>query len=126
MAILVAPLAQFSDSRGTIRDLLVGEQFDSVTLIRSKVGAVRGNHYHAETVQWTYVVSGRLRVVTQVGDSPPVDGIVSDGELMVSPAGECHAWLALEDTEVLVFTRGPRSGANYESDTVRLTERLIP
>jgi quercetin dioxygenase-like cupin family protein len=45
------------------------------------------------------------------------------GEMIEEPAGIPHAWKALdEDTIVLVFTRGPRSGQAYETDTQRLPE----
>jgi quercetin dioxygenase-like cupin family protein len=57
------------------------------------------------------------------------DGLHEDihgpGELVIEPAGIPHAWKALQDTLVLVFTRGPRSGEAYESDTVRLPVPLI-
>ena len=32
----------------------------------------------------------------------------------------------IEDSELLVLTRGPRSGMNYEKDTFRLKNPLIP
>ena len=119
----------FKDERGTIRDLLTEVTLDSVTLIRTLSGGVRGNHYHAETTQWTYVMRGKLKVVTSDGPGSPTREaeIAHAGDLFISPPGEAHAWQALEDTDVLVFTRGPRSGQNYESDTTRLEEsqRLI-
>ena len=117
----------FTDERGTIQDRLTGVQLDSVTHIHSLKGAVRGNHYHAETKQWTYVLSGVLRVMTRIPGQAPQEDFAHPGTLFLSPANEHHAWEAVEDCEVLVFTEGPRSGANYESDTVRLTDgqRLI-
>ena len=42
-----------------------------------------------------------------------------------STPGDPHAWKALEDSECLVFTRGPRSGENYEEDTYRLDTPLL-
>jgi len=39
--------------------------------------------------------------------------------------GVAHTWLALEDTETIVFSKGPRSGRAYESDTQRLDVPLI-
>jgi hypothetical protein len=39
--------------------------------------------------------------------------------------GMPHAWKALEDTVCLVFTKGPRSGEGYESDTYRLDDPLL-
>jgi quercetin dioxygenase-like cupin family protein len=117
---------RFEDDRGVIQDLL--GPVDSVTEIFTRAGAVRGNHVHAETVQWTYVVSGKLGVVRREPGGYPVACRVGPGELICEAPGVAHAWQALEDTTVLVFTRGPRSGADYEDDVQRLApgDRLIP
>jgi quercetin dioxygenase-like cupin family protein len=118
----------FEDERGTIEDLLAGP-IDSVTEIFTRKGAVRGNHIHAETIQWTYVIDGKLLVAFRIpGEQVIRECEYAPGELVLEQAGVPHAWKALENTHVLVFTRGPRSGANYESDTQRLApgERLIP
>jgi quercetin dioxygenase-like cupin family protein len=45
--------------------------------------------------------------------------------MVVEEPGVPHAWKALGDTVCLVFTRGPRSGADYESDTTRLDKPLL-
>jgi quercetin dioxygenase-like cupin family protein len=118
---------RFEDDRGVIQDLLT-EQIDSVTEIFTKKGAVRGNHTHNETVQWTYVISGKLWVVRRMSGGLPVASRCDAGILICEEPGVAHAWRALEDTYVLVFTRGPRSGANYEDDVQRLpeNEKLIP
>ena len=119
---------RFEDGRGLIQDLLT-EPIDSVTEIFTRAGAVRGNHTHNETTQWTYVVRGSMRMVhRRPDDKMPVSWTVSAGELVCDNPGVAHAWKALEDTTVLVFTRGPRSGANYEDDVQRLApeDRLIP
>ena len=38
---------------------------------------------------------------------------------------EKHALVGLEDSEMLVFTEGPRGGKEYESDTFRLDNPLV-
>jgi quercetin dioxygenase-like cupin family protein len=108
----------YEDERGTIQDVLT-EPIDSVTRIFTKKGAVRGNHVHKHTAQWTYVLSGKLFVVGTTAR------IVEPGEMVVDGPGVPHAWKAFEDTDCWVFTRGPRSGENYESDTERLETPLI-
>lgn len=115
------------DDRGVIQDLLT-EQIDSVTEIYTNKGAVRGNHAHGETVQWTYIVEGELRIVTRKPGGVPETCYGVTGDLFKEEPGVEHAWQAVQDTYVLVFTRGPRSGANYEDDVQRLPEgeRLIP
>lgn len=109
----------FVDHRGWILDLLV-EPIDSVTSILTYKGQVRGNHVHAKTKQWTYVVSGWLLVAHGTDEEE-----VLPGRLIYDAPGVPHAWKALEDTHCLVFTRGPRSGPDYEKDTERLDEPLI-
>jgi quercetin dioxygenase-like cupin family protein len=113
----------FTDHRGKIEDLLI-TPLDGVTRITTVAGAVRGNHVHAETRQWTLVLAGRLVVVTEK------DGYRSrreygPGEMVIDHPGTAHAWQAVTDCEVLVFTKGPRSGSDYESDTQRLRVPLI-
>lgn len=68
------------------------------------------------------MVSGVLTAANPAGQA-----VHRAGDLFEEPAGVPHAWHAEEDTTVLVFTRGPRSGEGYESDTERLPagERLL-
>lgn len=117
---------RYEDERGVIQDLLAGP-IDSVTQISTRTGSVRGNHAHGKTVQWTYVVSGCMRSVIRNQDGSLSQAVRYPGEFFCEPSGLAHAWEALEDTTVLVFTRGPRSGADYESDTRRLApeDRLL-
>jgi quercetin dioxygenase-like cupin family protein len=113
------PQPAHEDDRGTITDLIT-EPVDAVTCVRTKQGAVRGNHLHKQTRQWAYVVSGRLFVST--GDEVTIAGA---GQMVENEPGEPHAWRALEDTTCIVFVQGPRAGGDYESDTYRLAEPLI-
>ena len=113
---------RFEDERGVIQDLLV-HPLDAVTEIFTRKGAIRGNHYHQHTTQWTYIVSGRLRIVTRADWGLAAvlhDDTYGPGELACEEPEIQHAWEALEDTTVLVFTHGPRSGEGYEHDTHRL------
>jgi quercetin dioxygenase-like cupin family protein len=111
---------RFEDHRGVIQDLFDGQPVN-VTYIRTMAGAIRGNHVHERTTQWTQILTGKLLmahgayVCTEMGP----------GETMKHDPGDPHAWQAIEDTECLVFTRGPRAGENYEDDTIRLEEPLL-
>jgi quercetin dioxygenase-like cupin family protein len=86
---------------------------------------VRGNHYHNDTFQVIYLLAGRLRLVTQMPGQSVLTRIVEAGDLIRTPPVERHAVQALEDSTMLVLTRGPRAGRDYESDTLRLVEPLI-
>lgn len=110
---------RFEDERGVIQDLLDGP-IDSVTRIFTRQGAIRGNHIHEHTTQWVYVVSGELLVAE--GTEHRLHG---DGDFFEERKGLPHAWKAMSDCTVLVITRGPRSGQNYEMDTRRLDVPLL-
>jgi len=123
---LNTPEISFEDDRGIIKDILIHEPVDAITLIQSKKGVVRGNHFHKDTTQWVYVLSGKLQYLTQKENEPVIEQLVNSGDLIVAEPMEKHALIATEDTEFFVFTKGPRGGDSYEDDTYRLVTPLEP
>jgi quercetin dioxygenase-like cupin family protein len=113
------------DDRGAITDLIGDDEINAVTMITFTPGAVRANHYHERTVQWNYVVSGEVLLVTQMPGGDRMERVLRKGEFARSREHERHALKALTDAEVLILTKGPRAGSDYENDTFRLTEPLI-
>jgi oxalate decarboxylase/phosphoglucose isomerase-like protein (cupin superfamily) len=110
----------FRDQRGQITDIVQHTPFDSVTIITSVSGAIRANHYHKESIQFSYVLSGRLLALTQLPDGPVETADLVAGDLLETPPLERHALQALEDSVLLIITRGPRGGKGYEDDTFRV------
>lgn len=116
----------FEDARGQIRDILTHEQIDAVTLITYAAGAVRANHYHEHSIQWDYVISGKLECYTRDGfDGETHMQVISAGDVVKHPIGEHHALKALEDSVMLSLTKGPRNGEDYEKDVIRLEQPLV-
>ena len=112
------------DDRGEITDIMVKENIEFVTLITSVKGSTRGNHYHKETDQWVYILEGRMKMLTQMPDGPVATTFLEKGDLAKTGPMERHAMIAIEDSAFMVFTRGPRGGSDYETDTYRLSEPL--
>jgi len=112
------------DDRGEITDIMVKESIDYVTIITSVKGSTRGNHYHKKTDQWVYILQGKIKMLTQMPNAPVVMTILEIGDLAKTGFMERHAMIALEDSAFMVFTRGPRGGEDYETDTYRLAEPL--
>lgn len=111
----------FEDKRGTITDIFTNDCKNHATIIFSKKGAVRGNHYHKESTQYTFVVSGQLTILSQkVGEKKIEKCVLKPNDLIVHSPGETHALIADKDTFFLAFADGVRGGANYEKDTYRL------
>lgn len=113
------------DARGSITDLIADDDINAVTLITFAKGAVRANHYHERTVQWNYVIKGEILLVTQVPGGDKVERLLTAGDFAVTREQERHALKGLTDAEVLILTKGPRAGSQYENDTFRLAEPLI-
>jgi quercetin dioxygenase-like cupin family protein len=112
------------DLRGDIYDLITNELISSVGLVTFTPGSVRGNHIHYETAQWNYVIRGTLFVITDL-NGVREESHFETGDLFLIPPGEAHAMKATGDSEMMVFTLGPRAGENFEEDTLRLGVPLI-
>ncbi len=119
----VAPA--FEDARGAIADILEDEIVEHVSILTTRKGSVRGNHLHRETHQWLYITTGMLRFVTQTEGAESAMVVGRPGDVILTGPSEAHAMEALEDTTMIVMTRGPRGGREYESDTYRLESPLI-
>lgn len=115
----------FQDKRGKIIDLIENESINAVTLITFTKGAVRANHFHKQTIQWNYVLSGKIKLVSQLPGKGAIESIMQPGDFIATMQDEKHALQALENSNLLVLTKGPRGGKEYESDTFRLDTPLI-
>lgn len=49
-----------------------------------------------------------------------VETVMEPGDFVVTDPLVRHALVGLDESVLLVFTRGPRGGKEYESDTFRL------
>lgn len=115
----------FTDDRGAITDLISDDTINAVTVITFTKGAVRANHYHEHTIQWNYVISGEVLLATQMPGGERLERVLRKGDFAATRETERHALQGLTDAEVLILTKGPRAGSQYEADTFRLTEPLI-
>ena len=106
-------------------DLLNGVDIKHVGYISSKAGSVRGNHFHKQASQYTYLISGKMEIISRDPGCEPESVVVSKGELFLDPPLTEHAMRFIEDTEMLVLTTIPRDAGGYEDDTVRLDNPLI-
>lgn len=112
-------MTKFEDDRGMIEDLKVTDT-GAVTYITFKKGAIRGNHYHKETVQSDFILSGRFLCRTDKGTAE-----VKAGQAIFHKPNEPHAYLAIEDGEMVSCVYGPRKGEDYSKDTFKLETPLL-
>lgn len=113
-----------TDDRGSIIDLVnTSEPFEHIGIITFTKNAVRANHYHKKSMQYDYVVSGRLQLATK-GVDEPMDKvqmhILEPGDLAIIPTDTVHAYKALESAVIIDMTTRSREGSGYEDDTFRV------
>ena len=109
------------DTRGYIQSL-VNFPMKNLSLIKSKKGTVRSNHYHKTDWHYMYVLSGKFDYYyRQTHSDKELEKItVSKGQMIFTPPLEDHATVFLEDTELLAISRNPRDQETYESDVCRV------
>jgi quercetin dioxygenase-like cupin family protein len=110
----------FVDKRGFIVDILYNTKINHVALIKSNKKSIRGNHFHKKTIQYTYVLDGKLYYFKKKGRSYQKK-ILKKGDLIKTMPLEIHAFkfLAKRNT-LLIFSSGLRGGKDYEKDTFRV------
>jgi oxalate decarboxylase/phosphoglucose isomerase-like protein (cupin superfamily) len=109
------------DDRGAIQSL-VNFPMKNLSIITSKKGSVRSNHYHVTDWHFMYVVKGSFDYYYRPtgSEEPPAVIRVGVGEMVFTPPMEDHATVFLDDTELLVMSRNPRDQAAYEADVRRV------
>jgi dTDP-4-dehydrorhamnose 3,5-epimerase-like enzyme len=111
-----------ADERGAIQSL-VNFPMKNLSLITSRKGTVRSNHYHVTDWHYMYVLSGAFDYYYRPSGTTqtPRKITVRAGEMVFTPPMEDHATVFLEDTQLLVMSRNPRDQEAYEADVRRVT-----
>ncbi|MDO8517969.1 MAG: hypothetical protein Q7S26_01610 [bacterium] len=111
----------FEDARGTITDIWVKEPKEHCTIIVTKKGGIRGNHYHKVSRQHDFLVSGKFDVYSRKNNEEQiVKTLWQPYDLLTFDLGEAHEFVALEDSIWITFVDGLRGGDDFEKDTYRL------
>ena len=114
----------YLDSRGSITDVVDSVSFNGATIIESKTGCVRGNHYHKKTIQYIYIIEGKMKSTSKKINQDVEIATVVSGDLISHEPFEAHNFEAIEDTKFIVLSAGLRSGKDYEKDTFRLNSPI--
>jgi dTDP-4-dehydrorhamnose 3,5-epimerase-like enzyme len=113
--------AAHRDDRGSIQSL-VNFPMKNISLISSKKGVVRSNHYHLTDWHYMYVLSGSFDYYYRpTGSDDDLKCVrVKASDLIFTPPMEDHATVFLEDCELLAMSRNPRDQEAYEEDVCRV------
>ncbi len=104
----------------------MGNKLKEVMIITAKPGAVRGNHYHKEKIEWLGVISGRARFVFMDNKTKQLRRIDVSGSRPVFfniPNNVAHAIIntGKQDIAILEFSNrayNKKNTDNYPSKIV--------
>ena len=111
----------YEDERGIIQNLIL-KPVTSITMIKTKAGNLRSNHYHKTDWHYIYVVSGCLLYYERkVGSTIiPEPRKFEEGSLFFTPPMMEHCTAFLEDTILITASKNIRSHEKHEEDLVRV------
>ena len=115
----------FKDARGEIFDL-IEDTVRHIGLITFKKGAIRGRHYHKRSMQYSYIIKGKLRLtVSDITGNHKKNFTLSEGTISAIPPHIVHTYTALTDATMLDLTTLSRLDRGYEDDTIRVQETSL-
>ena len=93
-----------------------------IGLITFSKGAVRGNHYHKKSVQYSYILEGKIELtISNIKGGNKRKYILTPGTLTTLPTKLVHTYRALSKASMLDMTTFDRKGNAYEDDVFRVT-----
>ena len=97
---------------------------DHCTVVSFNKKAIRGNHYHKKSIQYSFILEGKLLMYSAEVDNygkikNNLKKIVKKNDLISHKPFEAHAFKTTKSL-MLAFADGLRGGKNYEKDTFRL------
>lgn len=127
--IKIPPEAIHEDERGVIINLTLNGytcDFRCTEWITIKAGSVRSQHYHISSSHACYLAYGKGKYLwRKVGEKKTNELEISKGDMIFTPNMVEHAFIALEEIGLVTLSDSKRSKHEYESDVVRLKEKLI-
>lgn len=117
----------FEDKRGKIFDI-VEDPVSHIGFITFTKGALRGNHYHKTSTQYTFVLSGKIELYTKDArkkDAAITKTSMTPGFLAIIPPFTIHTYRAVMPSSMIDCTTATRIKKGYEEDTVRIDPALM-
>lgn len=113
--------AVHTDDRGSIFDL-VDDPVAHIGFITFTKGAVRGNHYHLKSAQYSYVTEGEMTLFIKDPEGNITTYDLKPGTFTTIPAGYVHTYAAKTDAAMVDINTMSRKDDGYEEDTVRVDD----
>ncbi|MDP7525726.1 MAG: sugar nucleotide-binding protein [Dehalococcoidales bacterium] len=97
---LIAPYFYFADERGALRGLTQGRTWEEVNHVESVAGSTRGNHYHKDTTEGFFIISGSVKIfLLNIPDNSKTEFKVGAGDFFIVQPNVLHTFEVLEDAQ---------------------------
>ncbi len=94
---------QRQDARGKLLGLLNEGRWEEVNYLETRAGETRGNHYHLQTVEVFFIISGEIDIeIIQTDGVVQHDHLIAGDILKIEP-GETHTFHCTTDTRWINF-----------------------
>lgn len=113
----------FRDRRGAIFDILENKVQHVGMVTFTRKGVRRAQHYHKRSIQYTYVLSGKIELITSnIDGSKKRRFMLRPGMFSIIPPRVVHTYIAMTPSRMLDLTTESRKKNGYEADTYRVAE----
>ena len=104
----------YKDKRGKIVDIFVNNPKDHCTLVTFNKGATRGNHFHKKSTQYSFIISGKLLLLSaRVNKNGNLVGKIKKGKHVgIAIDKQFGAYLDLSEAQ-------QKYGVAYESRKIK-------
>ncbi|MGB0696321.1 MAG: cupin domain-containing protein [Rhodospirillaceae bacterium] len=94
----LAPYMTRGDDRGQMTGI-TQDLWHEANFVESKAGIARGRHYHKDTEELFYIISGHIKVETiRMADGHRAETTLTDGDILLIEPGEWHLFTTLTDS----------------------------
>lgn len=116
----------FEDIRGKLLKIVAKsrsvteENIEEIYVLYSKIGAIRGNHYHKKTVEYFSVLSGTARVAIKDMKNGEKDEIIlsaEDNSIIRIPEYSAHAFENIDNEPLIIIAISSREYNESDTDT---------
>lgn len=101
----ITPYSKLSDNRGCFIGLLSGHKLEEVNIVETKKGFSRGKHYHKNTQEIIFMLSGKAEVTLYHICQPNKVStlILNEMEGILIEPFTLHEFFYLEDSKHIAF-----------------------
>lgn len=90
---LLTPYKLFEDQRGKLVGIINNGCWREMNILESKKDAIRGGHYHKETLELFYFLEGKVEVVIRNLSNNKVNKLtVNKGDILLIEPNELHTF----------------------------------